>query len=101
MPMLMYRFILQDTGKYEGAGTYNKGTKVELRAQAYDGYEFTGWTINSQVVSRDAKYTINEIKSDINVVANFKKKNATTYKLVSGITNAGGSIIPSGRLFGS
>ncbi|WP_024864927.1 InlB B-repeat-containing protein [Butyrivibrio sp. FCS014] len=86
----------QDTGKYEGAGTYNKGTKVELRAQAYDGYEFTGWTINSQVVSRDAKYTINEIKSDINVVANFKKKNATTYKLVSGITNAGGSIIPSG-----
>jgi len=86
----------QDTGKYEGAGTYNKGTKVELRAQAYDGYEFTGWTINSQVVSKDAKYTINEIKSDINVVANFKKVDAKTYKLVSGIANAGGAIVPSG-----
>ena len=29
----------QDTGKYEGAGTYNKGGNVELTAQAYDGYE--------------------------------------------------------------
>ena len=86
----------QDTGKYEGAGTYNKGEKVVLRAKAYDGYEFTGWTINSQTVSRDHKYTIDHIKSDVNVVANFAKINTTTYRVTAGITNAGGTISPSG-----
>ncbi|WP_022766377.1 InlB B-repeat-containing protein [Butyrivibrio sp. XPD2006] len=86
----------QDTGKYEGAGTYNKGDKVVLRTKAYDGYEFTGWTINSQTVSRDDKYTIEHIKSDVNVVANFMKINTTTYRVTAGITNAGGTISPSG-----
>ena len=86
----------QDTGKYEGAGTYNKGDKVVLRAQAYDGYEFTGWTINSQTVSRDNNYTIEHIKSDVNVVANFMKKNTPTYRVTAGITNTGGIISPSG-----
>ena len=86
----------QDTGKYEGAGTYNKGAKVQLSATAYDGYEFAGWSINSQIVSKDTKYTIDSIKSDLNVVANFMKKNATTYRITSGIANAGGTISPSG-----
>ena len=86
----------QDTGKYEGAGNYNKGSKVELKAQAYDGYEFQGWSINGQIVSKDTKYVIDGIKNDVNIVANFMKKNATTYKMVSGIATAGGSIVPSG-----
>jgi hypothetical protein len=85
-----------DTGKYEGAGTYNKGEKVQLRASAYDGYEFVGWSINSQIVSRDSKYTIEHVKGDVNVVANFMKKNTTTYRLSAGIANAGGTISPSG-----
>jgi hypothetical protein len=85
-----------DTGKVEGAGTYNKGSKVELKTRAYDGYEFVGWSVNGQIVSRDDRYVINSINSDVNLVANFMKKNATTYKIVSGITNAGGAITPSG-----
>ena len=88
----------QDTGKVEGAGKYNKNSKVEVKARAYDGYEFAGWSINGQVVSKDEKYTIDKIKNDVNIVANFMKKNATTYKLTSGIANAGGSIVPSGDL---
>ncbi|MBR1641115.1 MAG: InlB B-repeat-containing protein [Butyrivibrio sp.] len=88
----------QDTGKVEGAGKYNKETKVEVKARAYDGYEFTGWSINGQIVSRDEKYTIDKIRNDINIVANFMKKNAITYKLTSGIANQGGSIVPSGDL---
>lgn len=85
-----------DTGKYEGAGTYNKGANVELKAAAYDGYVFTGWSVNGQVVSTDSTYRINNIQSDVNAVANFMKKNANTYKIVSGIASQGGSIVPSG-----
>ncbi len=86
----------QDTGKVEGAGKYNKGSKAELKAKAYDGWEFKGWSINGQMVSNDAKYTIDKIKNDVNIVANFMKKDVPTYKLVSGIATAGGSIVPSG-----
>ena len=86
----------QDTGKYEGAGTYSKGSRCELRAEAYDGYEFAGWSINGQIVSTDRKYTIEKVKGDVNVVANFMKKSAPTYKLTSGIATPGGSVVPSG-----
>ncbi len=85
-----------DTGKYEGAGRYDRDSKVRLRATAYDGYVFTGWTINGQVVSRDSEYEISKITNDVNVVANFMKKEAKTYKLTSSITNSGGGIVPSG-----
>ena len=87
----------QDTGKYEGAGKYNKDSKVKLTASAYDGYQFTGWSINGQIVSTNSEYVIEHIGSDVNIVANFMKKEATTYKLVSGITNEGGAIVPSGN----
>ena len=86
----------QDTGKYEGAGTYDKHSKVELRVKAYDGYEFYGWSINGQIVSTDSKYVIKDITGDVNVVANFMKKNVATYKIISGIANQGGNIVPSG-----
>ena len=86
----------QDTGKYEGAGTYNKGDRVALTAKAYDGYQFVGWSVNSQIVSKDDKYIIEHIKSDLNVVANFMKINTTTYRVTAGIATTGGTISPSG-----
>ena len=88
----------QDTGKYEGAGKYNKGSKVNLKAEAYQGYEFTGWTINGQVVCYDRSYTIDKIEHDVNVVANFIKKEAATYKITSGISSEGGAVLPSGDI---
>ncbi|WP_026518691.1 InlB B-repeat-containing protein [Butyrivibrio sp. MC2021] len=88
----------QDTGKYEGAGKYNKGSKVKLTTEAYQGYEFTGWTINGQVVCKDKTYIIEKIGQDVNVVANFMKKDAATYKITSGIGNQGGAILPSGDI---
>lgn len=86
----------QDTGTYEGAGKYNKGSKVTIKQRAYDGYEFAGWVVNGQVVSYNNEYVINSIENDINITANFRKKEAKTYRMTSGITNEGGSIIPSG-----
>ena len=85
-----------DTGKYEGAGHYDRDSRVKLTATSYDGYVFSGWTINGQVVCNDREYVIEHIKNDVNVVANFMKKQAKTYKLVSGIANEGGGIVPSG-----
>ncbi len=86
----------QDTGKYEGAGAYDRDSKVKLTATSFDGYVFNGWTINGQYVSYDREYVIEHIKNDVNIVANFMKKEAKTYKLVSGIANEGGAIVPSG-----
>ncbi len=85
-----------DTGKYEGAGQYDKDSKVKLSATAYDGYVFTGWSINGQMVSYDNTYYIDKLQNDVNLVANFMKKEAVTYVLSSGIANEGGAIVPSG-----
>ncbi|WP_029232181.1 InlB B-repeat-containing protein [Butyrivibrio sp. VCB2006] len=87
----------QDTGTYEGAGKYDKGKKVVIKQRAYDGYEFAGWIINGQIVSYNDEYVINNIENDLNITASFRKKEAKTYKLVSGITNEGGAIVPSGE----
>lgn len=86
----------QDTGTCEGAGTYDRGRKVTIKQRAYDGYEFTGWIVNGQVVSTNSEYVINSIENDLNITASFRKKEAKTYKIVSGIANEGGSIVPSG-----
>ena len=86
-----------DTGKYEGAGTYDKGKKVTIKQQAYDGYEFAGWVINGQIVSYNSEYVIEKIENDLNITATFRKKQAITYKMTSGITNEGGAIVPSGE----
>lgn len=87
----------QDTGTYEGAGKYDKGQKVVIKQRAYDGYEFAGWIVNGQVVSYNTEYVIEKIENDLNITASFRKKEVKTYKVVSGITNEGGSIVPSGE----
>jgi hypothetical protein len=87
----------QDTGKYEGAGTYDKGKTVVIKQSAYDGYEFAGWIINGQIVSYNAEYVVENISNDLNITASFRKKETRTYKMVSGITNEGGAIVPSGE----
>ncbi|MCR5557793.1 MAG: Ig-like domain-containing protein [Butyrivibrio sp.] len=84
-------------GKYTGGGNYYKGTNVELTTVAYDGYDFSGWSINGQIVSYDYRLVISNIQSDVNVTANFMKKNSRTFKVVSGVANEGGNISPSGE----
>ena len=86
------------TGECDGDGKYDKDSRVEAVAYATDGYVFANWTINGQVVSNNAKYVIDHIKSDVTLVANFMKKGAQTFAVTSTIANTGGAITPSGTI---
>ena len=60
-----------NAGTVTGAGIYNYGSEVEMRAEAADGYLFSNWT-NAQgaVVSTDAIFDF-EITNDTAFTANF------------------------------
>ena len=49
------------------------GTTFILKATANEGYEFVNWTVGGVVVSSDPEYTT-VANSDLDIVANFKKK---------------------------
>ncbi len=67
------------------------GSTVTLTATPVEGYEFTNWTLNGDVVSTEPTYSAQAI-SDLNIVANFKKRNY----LASINSSEGGSISGSG-----
>ena len=58
-------------GNVYGAGTYNSGHVVTLRAIANEGYEFVNWTRDGGVVSSSANYTI-VVRENAEYVANFR-----------------------------
>ena len=57
-------------GTVEGAGTFNHGTTCTLTATANEGYTFTNWTKNGQVVSTEAEYSFT-VTAAGDYVANF------------------------------
>ena len=85
-------------GKVTGGGTFKLGTGTTVKAEANDGYEFTGWYVNGQVVSRDALYGINRLDQDCTITARFEKKGITYYEISSGVATTGGTISPGGRI---
>lgn len=84
----------EKTGSVSGAGTYNRGSKVELKAAPANGYIFTGWTKEGKVMTTDETYKIGSLDSDLTLVANFAKKEATTYSIKASVNGDGGSITP-------
>ena len=84
----------EKTGSASGAGTYNRGSKVELKAAPANGYIFTGWTKEGKVMTTDETYKIGSLDSDLTLVANFAKKEATTYSIKASVNGDGGSITP-------
>jgi len=57
-------------GTASGDGQFDYNTPCTVTATPADGYMFTNWTLNGNVVSTDSEYTFN-VSNDINLVANF------------------------------
>ena len=57
-------------GTATGGGTYEQGQGCTLTATANDGYTFTNWTENGEVVSTNATYSFT-VNADRTLVANF------------------------------
>ena len=57
-------------GEVSGGGAYQEGAECTLTATANEGYTFTNWTENGEVVSVDATYSFT-VNGDRNLVVNF------------------------------
>ena len=59
-----------DYGTVSGGGQYNYNESCTVTATPADGYMFTSWTQNGNVVSTNASYIFN-VTSNVDLVANF------------------------------
>ena len=57
-------------GTVSGGGEFGFGQSCTVTATPADGYMFTSWTMNGEIVSSSATYTFT-VSSDMNLVANF------------------------------
>ncbi|MCQ3035643.1 MAG: DUF6273 domain-containing protein [Bacilli bacterium] len=72
----------------DNSGYYKKGSWVEVYAQAYDGYSFTGWYEGSTKVSSNGAYTFYMPANDYSLVAKFST-NKYSLTVTSGDTSKG------------
>ncbi len=86
----------KDCGKVSGEGRIQKGFNTKIKAEPYDGYVFTGWTYNGNLVSKDAEFVIKNVTQDYYVVANFEKKGVKSYTISAGVCSNDGVISPAG-----
>ena len=63
----------EEGGEAEGTATYHYGDSAVVEATANEGYAFTGWYENDELVSENAKYTF-VITGDRELTAQFTKK---------------------------
>lgn len=58
-------------GAVTGGGTVSKGDSITVSASPASGYEFVNWTMNGNEVSTSARYKIDNVQSNMSLVANF------------------------------
>ena len=63
-----------DYGTVSGGGEFGFGQSCTVTATPNDGYMFTGWTMNGEIVSTASTYTFT-VDQDMNLVANFAEGN--------------------------
>ena len=82
-------------GNVTGGGTYNQGQSCTVTATANNGYTFTNWTENGNVVSTNANYTFN-VTGNRTLVANFQAQPQNYTISVSANPNNGGTVSGGG-----
>ena len=82
-------------GTVTGGGTYNQGQSCTVSATANNGFTFTNWTENGNVVSTQANYTFT-VTSNRTLVANFQAQAQNYTITVSANPTNGGSVTGGG-----
>ena len=82
-------------GDVTGGGTYNQGQSCTVTATANEGYTFTNWTENGNVVSPQANYTFT-VNANRNLVANFQVQPQEYTISVSANPSNGGTVTGGG-----
>ena len=87
-------------GTITGADTYNYGQTCTLTATANEGYTFTNWTKDGEIVSTEASYSFT-VTEDAAFVANFEEIQIAYYNIsASSNPSAGGSVTGAGTYMG-
>lgn len=60
-------------GTVSGSGSYVYNAQVTVQAASNTGWNFTGWTLNGQVVSLSATYSFNMPANGLSLQANFEQ----------------------------
>ena len=82
-------------GTVTGGGTYQQGQSCTVTATANNGFTFTNWTENGNVVSTQASYTFN-VTGNRTLVANFQAQPQTFTISVSANPSNGGTVTGGG-----
>ena len=82
-------------GTVTGGGTYNQGASCTVTATANNGYTFTNWTENGNVVSTQASYTFT-VTGNRTLVANFQAQTQSYTITVSANPSNGGNVTGGG-----
>ena len=82
-------------GTVTGGGTYNQGASCTVTATANNGYTFTNWTENGNVVSTQANYTFT-VTGNRTLVANFQAQTQSYTITVSANPSNGGNVTGGG-----
>lgn len=74
-------------GTVDGGGEYLQGQSCTIQASANNGYSFTNWTENGNVVTYDANYTFN-VTGNRSFVANFTNTTPTYLPAPTGLSSS-------------
>ncbi|MBP5572731.1 MAG: hypothetical protein J6X40_01015, partial [Bacteroidales bacterium] len=78
-----------EQGTVTGGGEYSFGQSCTVTATPNEGYMFTGWTMNGEILSTAASYTFT-VSNDMDLVANFAEGN-----VIGGGGDATSNYLPS------
>ena len=85
-------------GSVTGGGTYNQGDYCTVIATANEGFAFTNWTENGDVVSENANYSFT-VNCDRILVANFSEMQPDEYNIQVSPNPSNGGMVSGGGIY--